>query len=221
MDPDFWIQRWQENRIGFHLDEVNPLLLQYFLALHLTAPARIFVPLCGKSVDMLWLRAQGFEVVAVELSTIAVEGFFREQGLTAGYEVIDGMPLWRADGIDIWCVDFFALQPEHLGSVAATYDRAALIAMPPDKRPRYAEQLLRLTAGAPQLLITLAYPQQQMAGPPFSVENDEVIALYEGRYAGAREPVGSVDVLPAHAQFAARGLTALSENVYLLQVPKK
>lgn len=221
MEADFWLQRWQENNIGFHLDEVNPLLIQHFRSLRVTPPARIFVPLCGKSVDMIWLRAQGYDVVAVEISPRAVADFFREQQLTATCLHIDGLTLWQVDGLQIWCADFFALEAGQLGHVDATYDRAALIAMPPDMRPTYVRHLLDVTRTAPQMLITLDYPQIQMAGPPFAVDGSEVARLYGEHYAGAAEPHVSVDVLPSHARFAARGLTSLYENVYLLQVLKK
>lgn len=221
MDTEFWIQRWQVNKIGFHLDQVNPLLLQYFPVLDISPPARVFVPLCGKSVDMVWLRAQGYKVIAVEISSIAVANFFREQQLSPVIDHIDDMQLWQADGIAVWCADFFALRPEHLGDVTAVYDRAALIAMPATMRAKYARHLISLCPGAPQLLITLEYPQSQMAGPPFSVTSAEVLNLYGALYTGAERPIASVDVLPSHDHFAARGLTALYEHVYLLQVPKK
>ena len=149
METEFWLQRWQENKIGFHLDEINPLLLRYFSALRIEPPARIFVPLCGKTVDMVWLRAQGYEVLGVEISPLAVESFFREQGLTPERKEIDGLALWQADGVRIWCADFFELQATHMGNIAATYDRAALIAMPAQLRQKYAQQLLSITRHAP------------------------------------------------------------------------
>lgn len=221
MEADFWLQRWHENKIGFHLDEVNPLLVRHFQSLGVTPPARVFVPLCGKSVDIIWLRAQGYDVVAVEISPLAVRDFFREQQLSPVQKIVDGLTLWQADGLQIWCADFFALQARHLGDVAATYDRAALIAMPAEMRLKYTQHLLDITRAAPQMLITLDYPQAQMGGPPFAVDRAEVTRRYSEFYTGAGKPHVSVDVLPSHARFAERGLTSLYENVYLLQVLKK
>ena len=221
MDPDFWLQRWQENKIGFHLGEVNPLLVTHFPQLQIPPPARVFVPMCGKSVDMVWLRAQGYEVEAVEISPVAIEAFFREQRLPAESQIVGGLTRWQADGLGIWCADFFALTSAHIGEIDVSYDRAALIAMPKQRRPAYARKLLEITAGAPQLLITLDYPQAQMAGPPFAVPQDEVARLYGSTYPGRTAPHESVDILPTEGRFAERGLTALYENVYLLQVPKK
>jgi thiopurine S-methyltransferase len=221
MDPDFWLQRWQENKIGFHLDEVNPLLITHFPRLQIAPPARVFVPMCGKSVDLVWLRAQGYEVEAVEISPVAIEAFFREQELDAETQTVDGLTRWQVDGLGIWCADFFDLNKSHIGDIAVTYDRAALIAMPEARRPEYARKLLDLTASAPQLLITLDYPQSQMSGPPFAVPHAEVVRFYGATYPGLVKPQESVDILASHERFAARGLTSLYENVYLLQVPKK
>ena len=221
MDPDYWLQRWQENKIGFHLGEVNSLLVTHFPQLQIPPPARVFVPMCGKSVDMVWLRSQGYEVEAVEISPVAIEAFFREQQLSAETQIVDGLTRWQADGLGIWCADFFDLSQSHIGDIAITYDRAALIAMPGQRRPAYARKLLDITAGAPQLLITLDYSQNQMSGPPFSVSHEEVVRLYGSTYSGLSAPHESVDILPIEARFAERGLTALYENVYLLQVPKK
>lgn len=221
MEPEFWLQRWQENKIGFHLDEVNPLLVTYFPQLSIKPPARVFVPMCGKSVDMVWLRTQGYEVVAVEISLLAIETFFHEQQLQAQVDTIDGINRWRAQGIDIWCGDFFKLSATRLGEIDAIYDRAALIAMPENKRSDYAQHLLAITRQAPQLLITLEYPQAQMTGPPFSVPTAEVRELYGDVYPGLLAPMVSKDVLAEHDHFAARGLTALHENVFRLQVLKK
>src|SRR3546814_8142059 len=81
MDPDFWQQRWRDNRIGFHRDGVLPLLEKHWPSLGLATGSRVFVPLCGKSLDMAWLAARGHRVLGVELSPLAVGQFFDENGL--------------------------------------------------------------------------------------------------------------------------------------------
>ena len=78
MDADFWHARWQENRIGFHLPETHHLLVRYWPVLQTVPGERILVPLCGKSLDMLWLLEQGCRVTGIEISRIAVEAFFAE-----------------------------------------------------------------------------------------------------------------------------------------------
>ena len=41
------------------------------------------MPLCGKSLDLLWLRDQGHLVIGVELSATAFEDFCLENGIPA------------------------------------------------------------------------------------------------------------------------------------------
>lgn len=221
MDPAFWRQRWQQNNIGFHLKEVNPYLIEHWPRLGIRPPARVLVPLCGKTVDMRWLLEQGYAVEAIELSELAIEQFFSEQDLDYQLLETEGLRAYLSDGLRIWCGDFFKLAKHQLGPIDAIYDRASLIALPAELRARYVQKLLELTGAAPQFLITLSYEQGQLAGPPFSVKHAEVNALYREAYGELSAPDVEIDVLPSHGHFAARGLTALSECVYLLQVSKK
>jgi len=218
MEPEFWRQRWQENKIGFHLDEVNPYLIEHWPRLEVKPGARVLVPLCGKSMDMAWLAAQGYEVEAVELSELAVEQFFTEQEIAYQRQEADGWISYQAANLRIWCGDFFELNKDQLGPIDVVYDRASLIALPPDMRSQYVQKLLELTGPVPQFLITLSYDQRKMSGPPFAVTHPEVNALYRAAYGDLTGPDVEIDVLPSHGHFAARGLTALKECVYLLPV---
>jgi len=181
MQPDFWHQRWQDNRIGFHQDTPTPLLQKHWPALGVPAGTKVFVPLAGKSLDMLWLAEQGHRVLGVELSQLAVERFFAEHGLQPDIETTRYGIHYRAGNIELICGDAFGLDEAILADCAAVFDRAALIALPPELRRRYVRELhARLPAGCRGLLITLEYPQDERAGPPFSVPEDEVRALYGG-----------------------------------------
>jgi thiopurine S-methyltransferase len=216
MDPAFWHERWQQERIGFHLDEVNPYLLKHWSALELAPPGRVMVPLAGKSLDIAWLAGQGHEVVANEISPIAVEAFFKEQDLAPGVTSLSrGIERWRADGISMLCGDFMQLQPRDVGHIDAVYDRAALIALTSQQRPRYVQQLDRLTGSVPQLLITLEYDSDAMDGPPFSVCADEVSTLYSARY--RIEEVERCDILAQSPKFRERGMRRLHEITYILR----
>jgi len=220
MEPEFWRQRWQENKIGFHLDEVNPYLIEHWSRLGVKPGTCVFVPLCGKSMDMAWLAAQGYEVEGIEISELAIEQFFSEQGLPYEREEVGEWVVYHSGDdsglVRIWCGDFFKLEAPQLGSIDVVYDRASLIALPPEMRRQYVQKLLELTGPVPQFLITLSYEQSQMPGPPFSVEPSEVNELYEPAYGKLTGPAVEIDVLPTHGHFAARGLTALRERVYLL-----
>lgn len=182
MHHDFWHQRWQTQQIGFHKSEVNPFLLAHFQALRLPTGTRVFVPLCGKSLDISWLLAHGFQVVGVELSQLAVDALFTELGLTPEITISGSLSRYYAENIEIFQGDFFELSHQQLGHVDATYDRAALIALPTEMRKQYCQHLMNITQTAPQLLISLAYDQSLIAGPPFSVNAAEVSAHYEPTY---------------------------------------
>lgn len=183
MHHDFWHQRWQNQQIGFHQGEVNPFLLAHFQALGLQVGMRVFVPLCGKSLDMHWLLAQGFQVVGAELSQLAVDALFAELGLTPEITQSGVLRHYRARQIEIFQGDFFALTQNQLGTVNAVYDRAALIALPDEMRKQYCEHLMTITQTAPQLLISFHYDQSLVPGPPFSVSKAEVSANYTSHYA--------------------------------------
>lgn len=179
MNPDFWRQRWQDKQIGFHQAAPTPLLLKHWPSLGVPAGAKVFVPLAGKSLDMPWFAAQGHRVLGVELSELAVAQFFAENGLRPEIRDTHYGRHYEAGGIELILGDAFGLDADLLRDCDAVFDRAALIALPPELRRRYANELYaKLPAGCRGLLITLEYPQAERDGPPFSVPGDEVRALY-------------------------------------------
>ena len=215
MEPEFWHQRWESNQIAFHEGQVNTFLARHYADLGLAPGQTVFVPLCGKSVDLRWLADRGARVLGVELSPIAVESFFAEQGLTPRTRKDGPFTVWESGPIRLLCGDYFALAPADLAGVQALYDRAALIAWPPERRADYVARLDRLLSGPRRtLLVTLEYPQEQMQGPPFSVPEREVQTLF----AGARiERLGTQDVLADNPRFREKGLTRLLECAYRIE----
>ncbi|MFK5914084.1 MAG: thiopurine S-methyltransferase [Woeseiaceae bacterium] len=214
MEADFWHERWENKLTGFHLDEVNPLLTRYWSQLSLPRKSRVFVPLCGKSLDLIWLSQQGHQVVAVELSGLAVSAFFAENNLTPEQKVIGKLECWTAENITIYCGNFFDLTADILGNIDAVFDRASLIALPTAMREEYAAKLHELTPSAVKMLITLEYEQSKMDGPPFSVTGDEVNSLYQNNY--DINQMFSVDIIDENERFKARGLEYLHESVLKL-----
>ncbi|MBS7668308.1 thiopurine S-methyltransferase [Croceicoccus gelatinilyticus] len=182
MEADFWHARWDAMEIGFHEGEANDLLVRHLPSLDLAEGARIFVPLCGKAHDMAWLAAQGFEVVGVELSAKAVGQFFEEMDVAPEIAGHGSLTRFSAGSITIYAGDLFALDGATLSGVDAVYDRASLVAMPASMRDNYAHQVRALTPAAKRLLITFAYDQSQMEGPPFSINTAEVERLFAGDY---------------------------------------
>ncbi len=216
MQAEFWLERWERGEIGFHLDDINPYLRQYWPQLQVPAGSRVLVPLCGKSLDLLWLRDQGYRVTGVELSRLAVEAFFREVGLVPEITEIGELQHYAAGDIEVFCGDFFALTTAHVPDIVAVYDRASLIALPPDLRVRYAHHLATLAGKSTvSLLVTMDYPQSEMPGPPFAVSEDEVRRLYDGL--AQVQPLAVFDVLAQNERFRQRGLTRMHEHVYRLQ----
>lgn len=216
MDQDFWLKRWQVNEIGFHAADVQPALVKYWAGLEPEKGARVFVPLCGKSLDMVWLASQGFRVVGAELSEIAVDAFFTENGLEPAVRREDAFTVKSAGPFEIWCGDFFALEPAKLSVMTLAYDRAALVAMPADMQQRYADKMAALMpAGSQTLLVGLAYDQAEMKGPPFSVSRERVHELFDGAFdvsvTGVRDGLAKSDHL------AKRGVSWLEEATYLLR----
>lgn len=182
MEPNFWHNKWHKNEIGFHLAQANPLLVKYFSALQLKQGARVFLPLCGKTLDIAWLLAQGFRVVGAELSQIAIDDLFKQLNLTPNITQTGDLTLYQADNLDVFVGDIFKLTPEMLGVVDAIYDRAALVALPEEMRKDYTAHLMILTNKAPQLLICFEYDQTIHAGPPFSISAAEVKQHYQAHY---------------------------------------
>lgn len=217
MQREFWYQRWQLGEIGFHQGEINNHLKLFWSRLSIPSDSRVFVPLCGKSRDMLWLRDQGHSILGVELSPIAVRDFFRENRLEAEVRNIENFQRFKANNIEILCGDFFQLKPEHLEGVAAVYDRASLVALPLELRARYANHLQRIvTPPGSILLVTFDYDQREISGPPFAVAEDEVKLLFGARY--KIETIYTEDLLSGEEteRWRTRGLTKVEEKVILL-----
>lgn len=209
---EFWLERWRNQQIGFHQDAIHPSLGEHWSTLGVPAGAPVFVPLCGKSRDMLWLRAQGHAVLGVEFSEIAVRDFFAENDLEASVADDGRFKRYEADGVTLLCGDFFDLTPADLAGVAGVYDRAALIALPPDLRARYARKMREcLPERADILLVSVNYPEGEMGGPPFAVPEDEVRRLFPEDSVNL---LSTADVLAKSPHLRERGLTSLKEQVF-------
>jgi thiopurine S-methyltransferase len=215
MKKEFWLERWEKEEIGFHQNEVNPYLIHHWQDLHLDNCKEVFVPLCGKSMDMLWLSDQGFLVHGVELSNIAVQSFFQENGFIPAHNSFNKFDRYEAGQIRILCGDFFDLEKTDFANVKLVYDRASLVALPPELRERYALHLINiLQPGTQILLLTFDYAQIEMSGPPFAVSVEEVEKLYHKR--AEIRVLARHDVLAQMPRFKERGLSRLHENVILL-----
>jgi len=210
MEESFWHQRWANNQIAFHQSEANPLLVKHLPKLVLKEGARVFVPLCGKTLDIHWLLAEGYQVAGAELSRSAIEQLFGDLGVPPRVSAAGELQRYSADRIDIFVGNLFDLSAERLGPVDAIYDRAALVALPEGMRSQYTMHLKAITGSAPQLLISYVYDQNLVAGPPFSVSNEEITRHYQDSY--QMTFLGSTDVAGGM-----KGKCPAVENVWLLK----
>jgi thiopurine S-methyltransferase len=210
MDHNFWHQRWESNDIAFHRSEPNPLLIKYISELSLKNGSRVFVPLCGKTLDIGWLLSHGYRVAGVELSEMAVKELFAELGTEPQIVKNGKLKHYSAKDIVIFVGDIFDLSGEMLGPVDAVYDRAALVALPEQMRKRYSSHLMKITDEAPQLLICYEYDQLLMEGPPFSVSEAEVGQHYAKSYDITRVESMNMPDGP-------RGLENVKKSVWLLR----
>jgi thiopurine S-methyltransferase len=213
MELSYWLGRWERGETGWHGDSPSVDLVRYWPQL-VPFDSAVLVPLCGKSLDLSFLRGAGHSVIGVELSLLAATAAFEEAGtpftrVTDGaYEILTGAEL------TIICGDFFNL-PKHLVvGVAAYYDRAALIAMPPERRPAYVQKVADLLpSGSQGLVSAISYPAGERTGPPFSVSYEEIQELYSSGF--EVEVLESKDIVDSDPKFrAAWGLSSLVNSMY-------
>lgn len=215
MDADFWHQRWQADNIAFHEGRVNGYLKTYFERIGTQPDDTVFVPLCGKAVDMSWIRQQQRRVLGIELSPIAIKDFFAEQEIDFVTGEAGRFDKFSGDGIDLLCGDLFDMTPQMLSQVRGVYDRASYIASDYNGRKRYAEFMCaNLPVGARILLLTLDYPQSIMEGPPFAVDEAEVRGRFENRY--RVEHLETRDIIEKQPRFQQKGLPFLLAHAFLL-----
>lgn len=221
MEHEHWRARWRENRIGFHEGRPNTLLQANLPAL---GERRCFlVPLAGKAFDVLYLGALGHRVTAIELVEDAVRAFFDEQGIEPVVDEHGPFKRYRAGGIVFLAGDYFETTPELLGPTDALYDRAALVALPPELRSRYlahTRDLLIAGAGAlardpAGLVITFEYDERERSSPPppHAVFEEEVRAGFAPGGLAVRL-VGDVDALDERQRAA--GLSRCREKAWLI-----
>ena len=177
-DMEFWHNRWHTQQIGWHRAVYNDMLLKHWPTINAAENSKVMVPLCGKSLDMLWLAEQGYSVVGLEMVEKAIQDFFAENDLEYTSKITENHTEYSSQNITIYQGNVLDIVSGKIDA-DAWYDRAAMIAIDPSTRQSYVEQLRSQTKpGAVGLLITFAYPQEQMAGPPFALYDEHVFDLF-------------------------------------------
>ncbi|PIW60043.1 thiopurine S-methyltransferase [Shewanella sp. CG12_big_fil_rev_8_21_14_0_65_47_15] len=216
MEPGFWHDKWHQQQIGFHQQDINPFLIKYWQKLALPAAAKVFVPLCGKSLDMCFLAEQGHQVIGCELNELAVQQFFSDNQLEMTKTAVGEHQHYQTEQISLYQGDIFTLPNELTQDVTAFYDRAALIAWPESMRAQYAKQLASLLpSGSLGLLVTLDYPQEALNGPPFAVSPTWVEQHLSDDF--EIQGLDCQDVLADNPRFIKKEVPWLNEAAYLLK----
>ncbi len=182
-DNHLWLKFWRDQRTDFHQSVVNPLLSKFWSSLDLAQGSRVFVPLCGKSLDMIWLAQQGHEVIGVELSPVAVEDFFRENGLNPVQRRVGQFTIWNDGKLSILCGDYFALTKADISQFDTVYDRAALTALPENIRSLYVAQLRRLVPNTAKVfLLTVEDAAENATMKQANGVDEEIKTLYSAGF---------------------------------------
>ena len=178
MENSFWHKCWERNTLGFHQSDVHPLLVEYFTSLALPSDRHVFVPLCGKTLDMVYL-AQSMQVTGNEISDIACHDFFLDNNLEFKSQTLGAFKHYSCQQLALWQGDFFKLSSKAIDTVDWIYDRAALIALPKVMQQKYVEHLKTFFSSQTRLfLVTVEFPQAQLSGPPFAVTEADVNSLF-------------------------------------------
>lgn len=217
MEISYWQSRWQNNKTGWHMDEVFPLLKTFWPRLQIKPGTSVLVPLCGKSLDLDWLAAQGHHVIGVDVSKKAINEVMDRLEATFTESTKGNLTCYTSDTMTLWWGDFMKLRRAWLPDIAAIYDKAALIALPPEQRSHYASHLQKLVEPeTPMLLNCFEYKQEEMSGPPFAVFYKELQQLYGNRY--HIKQLHERSLLNELSNFKRRGLQSyLTEKIYYLQ----
>ena len=207
----FWHHRWETQQIGWHREIYNDLLTKHWDSIGAPDGGKVLVPLCGKSLDMMWFASEGYTVIGSEMVNQAIQTFFAENGLRPKITKDGNHVQHTCELFTIFEGNFFDIEEDTI-QADSWYDRAAMIAIPPERREDYVEQLRNLTKeNAVGLLITFAYPPEEMDGPPFALHDEDVHRLFsEGFEVQCLETMDLTDEKD-------RGLSQVTSSVFSIK----
>lgn len=217
MELSYWQSRWRKNNIGWHMDQVYPPLKKYWPEMELQKGSTVLVPLCGKSLDIKWLIEQGYYVIGVEISALAIRELLQLLGGEFSKRQKGAFTVFSSQNAELWQGDFLKMKAHFLPTINAVYDKAAIIALPPEQRKTYSEIVKNIISSNTQMLLNcFEYKQEEMDGPPFAVFRSELEQHY-GELFSIRL-LQEQSLFEQLQQFQLRGLSSyLTEKVYLLK----
>lgn len=179
MELSYWKSRWRKKKVGFHMPGGYPGLIKHWASLKIPPSATVIVPFCGKSRDLIHLSKHCARVIGVEISEVAIHEFLTDNNLHAEHSSYKGFKIFKTGNMELWCGDFLKLPVQKIPVPDLIYDKAALVALPPEKRGAYAEKVLALSIPETRILLHhFIYNQDEMPGPPFSVTKEEIRILF-------------------------------------------
>jgi len=215
MGLNFWLDSWKDNKIPFHQKQINPILKQQINHLNLSKGDIVLVPLCGKSLDMLWLAELGYKVIGVELSEIAVEEFYTESNIIPTIDVYAGYKHYKSESIDIICGDFFNIDLSTIKTINAIYDRAALIALPNKLRESYIKRISEISQKGVKVLLIVIESQEKNIGPPYQIDVNDITKLYSRDFLVDKIYQKNIENISQHIKKL--GYKEIKDVVYLLE----
>lgn len=212
MEQQYWSERWQTGQTGFNLGRPHDLLTKHH---DLIAKAhRVYVPLCGKAKDLIWLRDHGHDVTGSEIVPQAIAQLMADEALLPTHTRRGAFKLHITPKLTVLEGDAVAIDVDVAGSFDAVYDRAAFVALPPEMRAGYVKSLLRvLKPGGHIFLIGFLYDQQKLAGPPFAADE----ALVRAAFAGCDVRVVDERAEEAGPRFVAAGVVDVKEIAFVIE----
>lgn len=179
MEKEFWMQAWEDRRIGFHQSQYNPVMTEHYKDLELK-DKNVLIPLAGKSKDILYFIERGANVTAIELSEMAVKEFFEENGIVPQLSKTATHTIYESQGLKFVCGDFFSYSPDQGKHFDYYYDRACIVALPMEMRQSYYKKIESLIAIHTDIfIITFAHNGPKDFGPPFYVPEEEILTAYK------------------------------------------
>ena len=173
MPLDFWSQVWQEGTIRFHQKDYNSQMISFFKDMDLKGKS-VFIPLAGKTKDILFFLEKRSFVTAIEFVESAIIDFFKENNIH--YTKKDST--YFAPNLTFHCMDYFKFEVSAPFDVL--YDRASQVVFNSELRPAYYDHMKTLIS--PQTIVLLAaidHSGPSDYGPPYKISPAEVTEAYK------------------------------------------
>lgn len=176
-----WLSAWENGKAPWHQEEFHAILRKHTekITNNLTN-AKLFFPLCGKAVDILYLSQMGHEVIGVEYSELAVKQFFEENNIPFNAKLVPEVGVLYENNdclIKIYCCDFFKFNSNLEKNFDGVWDRGALEAIEEAERGNYTRIVKTICKpNAGYLLETADRPPG--VGPPYYVSSEDISTLF-------------------------------------------